>query len=62
MGAHLEFSAAGERLLAVPYVWGDISGKVYEDARSVSRSGIADTKLRFVVNLIGGEAMTPESS
>jgi hypothetical protein len=47
-------------LLVVPYIWGDISGNVFEEARSVTRSGIGDTKLRLAVNLIGGEAMTPK--
>ena len=47
-------------LLVVPYIWGDISGNVFEQARSVTRSGIGDTKLRLAVNLIGGEAMTPK--
>lgn len=46
-------------LLAVPYIWGEISGDVFEEARSVSRSGLGDTKLRLAVNLIGGEALTP---
>jgi hypothetical protein len=45
-------------VLVVPYIWGDISGNVFEQARSVSRSGIGDLKLRMAVNLIGGEAMT----
>lgn len=47
-------------VIAVPYVWGDISGNVFEEARSVSRSGIGDTKFRLAVNLIGGEALTPK--
>jgi len=47
-------------LLVVPYVWGDISGEVFEEARSVTRSGIGDTKLRLAVNLIGGDALTPK--
>ena len=47
-------------VLAVPYIWGDISGNVFEEARSVTRSGVGDIKLRLAVNLIGGEAMTPK--
>ena len=46
-------------VLVVPYIWGDISGNVFEEARSVTRSGVGDIKLRLAVNLIGGEAMTP---
>jgi hypothetical protein len=45
--------------LAVPYVWGDISGDVFEEQREVTRSGFADARLRFAVNLIGGPALTP---
>ena len=47
-------------VLAVPYIWGDISGNVFEEARSVTRSGIGDTRIRLSVNLIGGEALTPK--
>ena len=47
-------------VLVMPYIWGDISGNVFEEARSVTRSGVGDIKLRLAVNLIGGEAMTPK--
>jgi hypothetical protein len=47
-------------LIAAPYVWGDISGNVFEEARSVTRSGLGDLKLRLSTNLIGGEALTPK--
>jgi hypothetical protein len=47
-------------VLAVPYVSGDISGRVFEQAGSVSRSGLGDVKLRAAVNLIGGEALSPK--
>lgn len=47
-------------VIAVPYIWGDISGNVFEEARSITRSGLGDVKLRLAVNLIGGEAMTPK--
>jgi len=42
---------------AVPYTWGDVSGMVGEDARSVSRSGLADTRAKISVNLVGNPAM-----
>jgi hypothetical protein len=45
--------------IAVPYVWGDVSGNVGENRRAVERSGLADMRLRLAVNLIGGEALTP---
>ncbi|HEU5134807.1 MAG TPA: transporter [Steroidobacteraceae bacterium] len=47
-------------VIAVPYVWGDVSGRIFETAGSVSRSGVGDTRLRLAVNLIGGEALTPQ--
>jgi hypothetical protein len=45
-------------VLVTPYIWGDVSGNVFEEARAVTRSGIGDVKLRLAVNLIGGEALT----
>lgn len=42
---------------AVPYAWGDISGQVFEDARTVTRSGFADTRVRLSINLRGNDAM-----
>jgi hypothetical protein len=47
-------------VLAVPYVWGDVAGDVFEEARSVTRSGLADLKLRIAANLLGGEALTAQ--
>ncbi len=46
-------------LLAVPYVWGDISGNVGEDRREISRSGLADTRFKLSINLLGGPALSP---
>lgn len=40
----------------LPYAWGDVSGDVFEERRSVTRSGLADARLRFSVNLFGGPA------
>lgn len=42
---------------AVPYTWGDVSGVVGEEARSVTRSGFADARARLSVNLVGNPAM-----
>ena len=42
---------------AVPYAWGDISGQVFEEAREVTRSGFADTRVKLSVNLRGNDAM-----
>jgi outer membrane putative beta-barrel porin/alpha-amylase len=41
----------------MPYLWGDVSGVVGEDAASVSRSGIGDARLKFSINLHGNPAM-----
>jgi hypothetical protein len=43
--------------VAVPYAWGDVSGRVFEEARTVTRSGVADTRVRLSVNLRGNDAM-----
>jgi hypothetical protein len=42
---------------AVPYAWGDVSGQVGEDARAVTRSGLADSRVKLSVNLTGNPAM-----
>jgi hypothetical protein len=42
---------------AVPYAWGDISGKVFEEARAITRSGLTDVRAKFSVNLVGNPAM-----
>lgn len=45
--------------LGVPYVWGTVEGEVAEEFRRIRRSGLADTRLRFSMNLVGGPAMKP---
>ena len=42
---------------AVPYAWGEVSGRVFEEARTVTRAGLADTRVRLSVNLRGNDAM-----
>jgi hypothetical protein len=54
------FDRSAIATFALPYVDGSISGNVGEDRRSVTRSGIADARLRLGLNLIGGSAMTLE--
>ena len=54
------FGLAGKLALvtaAIPYGWGDISGKVQEQAQSISRSGLTDARLKFSMNLRGNPAM-----
>jgi len=45
--------------LAVPYVWGRLSGSLGEERREVTRSGLGDARLRLGLNLTGGAATTP---
>jgi hypothetical protein len=60
MGLGRTFGLFGRQSLLVavlPYAWGDISGKVLEQQTSISRSGLADTKVKLSVNLRGNPAM-----
>jgi hypothetical protein len=60
VAAGMTFGLLGKLALisaAVPYAWGDISGQVYEEAGSVTRSGLADTRIRLSINLRGNDAM-----
>ena len=43
--------------VGLPYAWANVSGRIDEAARSVDRSGLADARVRFAVNLLGGRAM-----
>ena len=43
--------------VAVPYAWGDVSGLVFEEARSITRSGLTDARAKLSVNLVGNPAM-----
>jgi len=45
--------------LGVPYAWGSVQGEVGETLRRITRSGLADARLRLAVNLFGGPALTP---
>ena len=42
---------------ALPYSWGDVSGVVGEQAARVTRSGLADARIKLSVNLAGNPAM-----
>ena len=60
LGVGATFDLFGKLALlaaAVPYAWGDISGRVFEEAREVTRSGFADTRVKLSVNLRGNDAM-----
>lgn len=46
--------------IVVPYGFGEFSGTVSDVPRSLHRSGLLDSFVRFSVNLIGGPAMQPQ--
>jgi hypothetical protein len=46
--------------LVVPYAVGNFSGKVMGVETEIYRSGLADARLRFSINLKGGRAMAPK--
>jgi hypothetical protein len=47
-------------LVALPYVWGEVSGEVLEQRQSITRSGLADMRFRFAMNIVGGPAQKPK--
>ncbi len=60
LAAGYTFDLAGKLALitgAVPYALGRVSGKVGEDAREVTRSGLTDARVKLSVNLSGNPAM-----
>ncbi|MCI0660521.1 MAG: transporter [Acidobacteria bacterium] len=48
-------------LVALPYVWGTASGRVFEEQSNITRSGLADMRLRFAMNILGGPALKPQA-
>lgn len=58
------FDLAGRQLglsFGVPYAWGDVSGNVGEERRSITRSGLGDPRLRLGILLYGGKALDRET-
>jgi hypothetical protein len=53
------FGHTGLVVAVMPYAWAEASGSVGEQARRITRSGLADPRLKFSVNLVGGRALTP---
>jgi hypothetical protein len=56
------FNLAGRQAaasMALPYVWGRVSGTVFEQTQEVTRSGMGDARLRFSINLVGSPALMP---
>src|SRR5215831_7112402 len=61
LGYGRTFSLAGRQAslaLAMPYVKGNVTGVVFEQAQQVTRSGLGDVRLRFAINLKGSPAMS----
>ena len=48
--------------VSLPYSWGEVQGDVGETFNRVTRSGLADTGLRFACNIVGGPALSPRES
>jgi hypothetical protein len=63
LGVGSTFALFGRTALLVgllPYAVADASGRVGETAQSISRSGLADPRIKLAVNLLGGRAMRPQ--
>jgi hypothetical protein len=61
-GVGATFDAFGKLALVsavVPFAWGDASGRVGEESRTVTRAGLADLRAKFSINLRGNDAMRP---
>ena len=52
------FGREASAALALPYVWAKATGEVFEQTRSITRSGQADMVLRLASNILGGPALT----
>jgi hypothetical protein len=60
VGVGTTFGVFGKLALlstALPFAWGELSGLVGADARTITRDGLADTRIRFSINLRGNDAM-----
>jgi hypothetical protein len=56
------FSLFGRTALfstVLPYVYGKVTGQVGENREEISRSGLADPRVRLSLNFLGGRALTP---
>jgi hypothetical protein len=50
------FGFTSQAMVAVPYSWAQVSGKVVGQAQSITRSGFADSRLRLTMLLYGAPA------
>jgi len=60
VGVGTTFGLFGKLALAsavLPIAWGELTGLVGEDARRITRQGLADSRYRLSVNLLGNDAM-----
>jgi hypothetical protein len=60
LGVGTTFDLFGKLALVsagLPFAWGEVSGRVGEDAHRVTRSGFADTRFKLSINLRGNDAM-----
>lgn len=53
------FGRSANALITMPYVRAKVTGDVFEDRRTVNRSGQGDLQLRFASNILGGPALAP---
>lgn len=53
------FGRTGLVVAVVPYAWAEAAGNVGEQARRITRSGLADPRVKLSINLVGGHAQTP---
>lgn len=51
------FGLTSQAMVALPYSWAQVSGNVIGQSQSITRSGLADTRLRFTVLLHGAPAV-----
>ena len=49
---------SGSLAFVLPNAWLTASGEVFDQARSISRNGLADMTLRLAVNLLGAPSLT----
>jgi len=53
------FGDLGLVTAAFPYSLADVTGKVFEQGAEAKRSGLADTRIKLSINLLGNPAMSP---
>ncbi len=51
------FGRSASAALGLPYVWGSVRGNVGDERNEITRSGLADARFRFAMNLLGGPAL-----